>query len=244
MANPATVLFQLIWAMLLVLAKTFVTSKSRRAAISTSAIFLVVFFVVHGLGNLTALVSAETFNKYGHKLHTIGGAPIAGVRPIWVVEAYLAAGFLWHVSAGILLTYSDKKLQLSSKFSWQSARLILSGLIFLVFVTLHVLTFRFGPWYQTLIDGHEVRDLWRLQMEVFANPTVVVFYEVSILTIGAHLLWGWQKTVRKPVGLGGYLSKDAQPVAEMIGNVLTVGLTIAYGSLPIYTYLQTRKEMA
>ena len=76
MVNPVSALATLLWAMLQVVLKSFVTAKSKRAAISTSAVFLVVFFVIHGLGNLTALVSGDTLNRYGHHLHTFGGGKV------------------------------------------------------------------------------------------------------------------------------------------------------------------------
>lgn len=229
--NVLVVLAQLLWSMLQVVGKSFVMSKSRRQAISSSATFLVVFFVIHGLGNLTAFISGDAFNRYGHKLHTFGGGYV-----IYAIEAYLAAAFVWHLASGMLLTYGDKKLQLGSKFSWQKARLALSGVLFSVFVVVHVMTFRFGKWYTTTLDGAQVRDLWKLQKEVFASKSVVAFYVCSVLVIASHLFWGWQKTVRKPQGLGALLPKESQPLAEAIGNALTIVLTIVYLSLPLYTH--------
>lgn len=229
--NLVAVLGNLLWAMLQVVLKSFVTSTSRRMAISTSAVFLIVFFVIHCVGNLTVLYSGDAFNRYGHKLHTLGGGKV-----IYAVEAYLLAAFVWHVSSGLLLTVSDKKVQLNSKFNWTAARLALSGTIISVFVVTHVITFRFGKWYTTTLDGVEVRDLWRLQLEVFSKPSTVVFYVASVLVLGAHLLWGWPKTVRKPQGLAPYLPKVALPMAEAIGKLLTISLILAYVTLPIYTY--------
>jgi succinate dehydrogenase / fumarate reductase cytochrome b subunit len=225
------VLGELLWAILQVVVRSFVTSKSRREAVSTSAVFLVVFFVVHGLGNTTALISGTAFNKYGQKLHSLG--PL-----LYAVEAYLALAFLWHAVTGILLTRSDKKLRLStSEFSWTQARLCLSGGLFAVFLVVHVAQFRFGAWYETMIDGVAVRDLWRLQQELFASRSLVAFYCASVAVIGAHLAWGWRKTVRKPNGLGGYLRKESVATAEAIGNALTFFLVAAYVSVPIYTYV-------
>ena len=39
---------------------------------STTAVFLIAFTVVHVAGNLAALVSPEVFNAYAHKLHSLG----------------------------------------------------------------------------------------------------------------------------------------------------------------------------
>ena len=224
--NVLVVLAQLLWSMLQVV-EVLCDVEVRRQAISSSATFLVVFFVT--LGNLTAFISGDAFNRYVHKLHTRW-------LVIYAIEAYLAAAFVWHLASGMLLTYGDKKLQLGSKFSWQKARLALSGVLFSVFVVVHVMTFRFGKWYTTTLDGAQVRDLWKLQKEVFASKSVVAFYVCSVLVIASHLFWGWQKTVRKPQGLGALLPKESQPLAEAIGNALTIVLTIVYLSLPLYTH--------
>ena len=185
--------------MLCVLARTLFGVRSRRAAISSSAIFLVVFIVMHAFGNLTFFFGKDAFNGYGAKLHALG--------PLFTaVEAYTFAGFALHVGTGVWLTLSDRKLKLDpAKFSWAQARLVLSGGGGLAFLVLHILTFRFGAWYETTLAGggaasSAVRDLHRLQREVFARGGVVAWYVGAALVLGAHLLWGWQKTVRKPQG--------------------------------------------
>ena len=104
--------------------------------------------------------------RYAHKLHSLDKLLIA-------IELYLFAGFAVHILVGLWLTYSDRKLKLPPRFSWAAARLAISGLLVLAFVVLHVQHFRFGPWYTTTVDGVQMRDLWRLQKEVFASPMQV-----------------------------------------------------------------------
>ena len=267
-------LFSLLWAMLNVLARTLFGVRSRRAAISGSAVFLVVFVVTHAFGNLTIFFGKDAFNGYGAKLHALG--------PLFTaIEVYTFAGFALHVCTGLWLTLSDGKLRLGARFSWAQARLVLSGAVVLAFLVLHILTFRFGPWYETTLagGGAAVRDLYRLQREVFARPGMVAWYVGAVLVLGAHLLpvglsqntvrrtiplgrlraypsqgtailgsfllsalqfrdrWGWQKTVRKPQGLGKYLGKAAQPAAAAIGNGMAVLVTAAFVACPLYTFM-------
>ena len=230
----ATAFPLLLLAILQAVGRTVFGVTNRRAAISSSAVFLITFIVVHVAGNLTAFASPDAFNAYAHKLHKLDKVLLA-------VELYLAAGFGVHIVSGLWLTYSDKKLQLSpSRFSWAQARLVLSGLVVLAFVVLHVQTFRFGPWYTTTVGGEEVRDLWRLQKEVFSDPRQVAWYVLAASVLGAHLLYGWQKTVRKPQGLGKYLPKDAQPAAEAIGNAMAYFVTLGFVACPLYTYYLVR----
>ena len=61
--------------------------------------------------------------------------------------------------------------------------MIVSGLWLLVFIVIHVKAFRYGIEYEWPAGG---RDLYRLEMENFANPLVVGFYVVSMLVVGSH----------------------------------------------------------
>ena len=79
-----------------------------------------------------------------------------------------------------------------------------------------------------------------LQKEVFADPKQVVWYVLATSVLGAHLLYGWQKTVRKPQGLGKYLPKDAQPAAEAIGNAMAYFVTLGFVACPLYTFYLVR----
>lgn len=223
-----TAFFYTLGAIIQVLARSIFMVGSSRAAVSSSAIFLIVFIVVHSFGNLTALVDGPTFNKYGHKLQSLGWL-------LTLLELYLFAGFCIHAVTSLWITYVDKKVQMK-RFSWTQARLALSGTIILIFVVVHVLQFRFGTWYKTTVEGVEMRDLWRLQKEVFGRPSVVLFYEVAVILLCSHLFWGWQKVLRKPQGLAKFMPKEAQLAAETIGNVMAVAVTACFLIVPLYTH--------
>lgn len=223
-------LIQLLLAIAQVLARTIFQVSSSRTALSYSSIFLITFIVVHALGNMTCLVSGDFFNQYGHHLHSLGWLLTA-------VEVYLFSGFTVHALTGIWITYKDKKVKLSG-FSWQTAKLALSGSVILTFVIVHVFQFRFGTWYKTTVHGVEMRDLWRLQKEVFAKPSNVLFYEVAVLTLCSHLFWGWKKVVNKPAGLGKFLPREAHKFSFLIGDVMNVLVTICFVTVPLYVHFR------
>jgi succinate dehydrogenase / fumarate reductase cytochrome b subunit len=62
-----------------------------------------------------------------------------------------------------------------------------SGLWLLVFIVIHVRTFRFGVHYEWPAGGN---DLYRVEMEAFTNPLTVAFYVLSMLVVGSHLWHG------------------------------------------------------
>ena len=51
--------------------------------------------------------------------------------------------------------------------------MIITGTITALFVVTHLATFKFGRYYEAP-DG--IRDLYRLQLEVFSSPIYVGFY--------------------------------------------------------------------
>src|SRR5207247_1839601 len=73
-----------------------------------------------------------------------------------------------------------------SRKTFASSTMIFSGLWLLLFVVIHVRTFKFGAEYERA----GVRDLYRLEMENFSNPLIVAFYILSMLVVGSHLWHG------------------------------------------------------
>eukprot|EP00656_Telonema_subtile_P049451 TRINITY_DN6151_c0_g1_i4.p1 TRINITY_DN6151_c0_g1~~TRINITY_DN6151_c0_g1_i4.p1 ORF type:complete len:720 (+),score=218.50 TRINITY_DN6151_c0_g1_i4:122-2281(+) len=140
---------QLLRVMAVSTAKT-VFSTSQAGSLHRSALFLLVFLVVHMAGNLTFLLGPEAFNGYGHK---ISSNPF-----IILIEAYLGIAFVAHVLIATLFTWRKKKIVARSPI--ESGKLALSGTVLLLFLVLHLKAFRFGE--ERLItteDGTQMRDL-------------------------------------------------------------------------------------
>src|SRR5947209_306920 len=72
-----------------------------------------------------------------------------------------------------------------------------TGLALLVYIVIHVRAFRYGTEYEWPAGG---RDLYRLEMENFANPLVVGFYVLSMVVVGSHLWHGISSSLQS-VGL-------------------------------------------
>ena len=66
--------------------------------------------------------------------------------------------------------YQKKWAGHTSRKSVASTTMIVTGTVTLVFVVLHLKTFKYGAHYQ--VTDTEMRDLYRLVMEVFSKPGV------------------------------------------------------------------------
>eukprot|EP00935_MAST-01C_sp_MAST-1C-sp1_P002599 g2599.t1 len=220
---------KLLWIVGLSVVQT-VFSTSYSGTLSRSAIFLIVFLVVHMLGNLTVFFGADAFNGYGHALHI---NPLLGF-----IEAYLALAFAFHIIVATVFTFNKRRM--IAKSPVQSGMLAATGTLLAVFLVLHLRAFRFADnlTYTTAssgpFKGQKVKDLYALQLELFKDPVQVGFYLLSIGAVGIHLLFGWRKSVVKMKA-----DRSLKPAFEAIGVAMIWPLCIGFAACPVWAwYLQ------
>lgn len=150
------------------------------------------FVLTHMLGNLLILVSANAYNAYGHAIVS---------NPLLIgAEGLLLLTLLVHIVSGVKLTIENKKAR-PQKYAmptngdkaarFQSKFMIFHGTLILVFIISHLITFKYGPHYSTIVNGVEMRDLHKLVIEVFQNPGAVAWYAVALVVLGFHLSHGF-----------------------------------------------------
>jgi succinate dehydrogenase / fumarate reductase cytochrome b subunit len=171
------------------------SSVGKKQLTALTGLGLAGFLVAHLAGNLQifkAFGGAEAFNLYSHKLIS---NPL-----IYVAEAGLVALFIAHIGLAVRLTRENNAARgpvpyamvrtrgKPSRRSFASQTMIYSGALVLVFVVLHVKTFKYGEFYEASYAGHEkIRDLYKLVLEKFHEPGYVAWYVVAMVVLGAHL---------------------------------------------------------
>merc|ERR1719440_961636 len=154
--NPGVVLFNVkayfhafwsLWlAILYEVCATIFTAKnikisSDRAGLTRSAILLVLFIVIHAVGNLHVFMGPDDFNGYGYfyvRLYWTGFG-----LPANIVEEYILLSVLLHVFVGLKRTW-DMKLALVKTQGFSVLNLAVSGVMLGTFMTIHLFQFRFG----------------------------------------------------------------------------------------------------
>jgi succinate dehydrogenase / fumarate reductase cytochrome b subunit len=107
--------------------------------------------------------------------------------------------------------------------------MILSGLVVLVFVPLHLWTFKFGPYYAAS-GATPVRDLHRLVVEVFQDPVHVIWYVLAMGVIGFHLWHGFGSGFES-------LGVAYRTPLRRFGQLLAIVLSGGFAAIPIILYL-------
>jgi hypothetical protein len=110
-----------------------------RVGLTRSAILLILFMVIHAVGNLHVFLGPDDFNGYGYfyvRLYWTGFG-----LPANIVEEYILLSALLHVFVALKRTW-DMKLKLGVMSG--QLNLAISGVILLSFMTIHLFQFRFG----------------------------------------------------------------------------------------------------
>jgi len=219
--------------------KAISSSIGSKFLIALTGFFLFLFLVAHLAGNLLFIAGPDAFNEYSHALIS---NPL-----ILVAEAGLVVIFLLHIFKTVTMfaanrgarpeRYAARKWARSkndrSRKSLSSTTMILTGTITLLFVVTHLATFKFGPYYETT-EG--IRDLYRLQLAVFSDPTYVLFYLVCMAVIGFHL-WHGISSAAQSFGLD---SPQWTPRIVWTGRLLTAVITAGFALLPVFTFVVGR----
>jgi succinate dehydrogenase / fumarate reductase cytochrome b subunit len=164
--------------------------------IGVTGLALFIYLIVHIIGNLMVFFGPEVFNRYAYTLEGNPLIPIIeiGLLLIFLVHVYKTVTMFLANQTARPVGYSKKKFAgRPSRKSLASATMIFSGLWLLIFIVIHVKAFRYGVEYEWPAGG---RDLYRLEMENFANPFVVGFYVLSMLVVGSHLWHGVSSSVQ------------------------------------------------
>lgn len=215
------------------------SSIGTKLLIAFSGLCLFVFLIAHLSGNLLFLLGPDPFNEYSH--HLVSN-PL-----IYVAELGLLAVFLLHVFKTVWMfignqiarptryakrTWAKRKSSRSRK-SVASSSMIVTGTITLLFIVTHLATFKFGTYYQTSAG---IRDLYRLQLEVFSHPGYVVFYLVCMTIIFLHL-WHGLSSAAQSFGID---HPTWTPRIVALGRMLAIVIAGGFFVLPIYTFLLAR----
>jgi len=201
--------------------KNFKISNDR-LGLTRSAILLILFIVIHAVGNLHVFKGPDDFNGYGYfyvRLYWTGFG-----LPANIVEEYILLSVLLHVFVGLKRTW-DMKLALAKSQGICVLNLAISGLMLLTFMTIHLFQFRFGdtdqfgPYFvrpppylinfwgipslnlfwtdDATVAPVGVRDIYALEFQIFKNPMWSGFYIFAVCVFMAHYCWGWQKAAAR-----------------------------------------------
>jgi succinate dehydrogenase / fumarate reductase cytochrome b subunit len=166
------------------------SSVGMKLLIGITGLALFAYLIIHIIGNLVVFLGPAAFNRYAFVLSSNPLIPLIeiGLLLIFLVHVYKTVRMFLANQTARPISYAKKRnAGPPSRKTLASTTMIVSGLWLLVFIVIHVRTFRFGAHYEWPAGGN---DLYRVEMETFTNPLTVAFYVLSMLIVGSHLWHG------------------------------------------------------
>ena len=224
--------------------KFLTSSIGRKLIMSLTGLFLIVFLLVHLIGNFQLLIpdGGEAFNVYAQFMTT---------NPVIKFTSYgLYTFILLHAVQGWLLWAKNKKARGGQGYAVQATRAIGTnagiakrmgaiGTIVFIFLMLHLYQFWFqmhwGGVEMATYDDVQVKDLYSLVKATYMNPIYVLFYVVSMFVVGAHLMHGFQSSFQT-LGLN---HQKYTPFIKLLGNAYSILIPLGFAIIPIYMYVRS-----
>lgn len=210
------------------------SSIGKKLMTGISGLVLVTFVIIHMVGNLVLLVSADGYNQYGYFLERLG-------LLLWLIELTLLGFVIFHGAIGIQIFLGRLKARPQDYAVYASAgepshqtlssrTMIVTGLILGSFLVWHLFTFKFGVRY--IVPGSDIRDLSRLVFERFHHPLYAFGYTGVMVMLASHLRHGIWSALQSL----GALNATVRPAVYAISAVLAIGIAIGFFVLPLGIY--------
>ncbi len=223
---------------------TYLTSSiGRKLTMSLTGLFLILFLIVHLLGNLQILRSdhGQAFNQYSYFMTH---------NPLIEIIAYgLYFFILLHAVQGLLLWASNRKAKGTTYavrhrdkgVTWAAQNMALLGSLIFVFLVIHMGDF----WYKVkftqdlkLIHAYkgyedsDVKDLYFSVFSAFQDPLYVALYVFSMVVLAFHLSHGFQSAfqtlgARHPKYLG---------LLQKAGLAYSILIPLGFAIIPLIIY--------
>jgi succinate dehydrogenase / fumarate reductase cytochrome b subunit len=211
----------------------FSSSVGTKILIGVTGLALFIYLIIHIAGNLLVFFGPAVFNRYAYVMEV--GNPLLpiielGLLLVFVMHVYKTVTMFLANQTARPVRYAQKKYAgAPSRKSLASSTMIVSGLWLLLFLVIHVKAFRFSPEYEWPAGG---RDLYRQEMETFANPLMVGFYVLSMVVVGSHLWHGISSSFQS---LGADNPKWT-PRVLVLGKVVAVALAGAFIVIALWAH--------
>lgn len=205
-----------------------------------TGIFLMLFLVIHLLGNLQLLKDdqGEAFNTYAFFMTH---------NPVIKIISYsLYAFILLHTVQGLRLWFYNRASRGENRYAVRNTRASESsarnmawfGIVIFIFLILHLWQFwlqmKLGALPPVEVDAYEhpIQNLYQPVADAFQNIFYVIFYVLSMIVVGFHLWHGFWSSFQTL----GLTHKKYTPIIKGIGYLYSVGIALGFAIIPIVSY--------
>jgi succinate dehydrogenase / fumarate reductase cytochrome b subunit len=213
------------------------SSIGRKLLMALTGLFLILFLVVHLIGNLQLIHNDEgrAFNIYAQFMTS---NPL--IKIVSWVNYFM---IIFHVIVAIWLSSGNRRARgpvgytVSNKTStWSSRNMGILGTLILIFLVIHLK----GFWYEMHwggistqnYDGVETKDLYKVVSFAYDQPAYVAVYLISMIVLAFHLYHGFGSAFQT-LGLNHVKYNG---VIRFVGVAFAIIVPALFALIPIVMY--------
>lgn len=206
-----------------------------------SGFFLLVFLLQHMSINMLSVIAPDMFNTVSHFM---------GTNPVvqFALQPVLAFGVVFHLAMGMVLEYQNRSARPvnyaysnpGANSSWMSRNMIITGIMVMLFMSLHFYDF----WFPELNVKYVMGDMsgllpdggfryWEELNHKFHDPIRVGIYCLSFIFLALHLMHGFQSAFQSV----GFNHKRYTPALKKLGNAYAIVVPGGFVLIAIYHFL-------
>jgi succinate dehydrogenase / fumarate reductase cytochrome b subunit len=196
------------------------SSILKKVVMAITGLCWFLYVIIHLAGNLFLYAGPEQYNTYAEFLLSIPLIIPAEIGLLVLLVLHLASA--WRVTrqnnAARPQAYVYKVASTGSS-TFASRTMWYGGVILLLFIIIHVWTFKFG-------SHAGEHGLWGLVVRSFKNPWISAGYIIAMLSLGLHLSHGFSSAFQTLGALPPRWRSGLQKTGLVLGWVLAVGFIL------------------
>ncbi|MEU2672713.1 succinate dehydrogenase [Streptomyces sp. NPDC007164] len=208
------------------------SSLGKKTVMAVSGLIMLLYLVVHMIGNLKIFFGSGEFNHYAHWLRTMGEPFLHYEWALWIVRVVLVAAVVLHAVSAYQLSRRDirarpaKYVHRKPRAGYATRTMRWGGIILALFVVWHILDLTTGTAHPGgFQSGHPYQNV----IDTFSTWYGNTVYIVAMLALGLHVQHGFWSAAQT-LGAGN-ATRDR--VLKTIANALAAVLTLGFISIPV-----------
>jgi succinate dehydrogenase / fumarate reductase cytochrome b subunit len=214
------------------------STVGRKIILAISGQMMVLFVVVHLLGNSTIFVPGG-INAYAGHLHDL--TPL-----VWTFRLLMLVMVITHIYFGILITLENRAskplpyaVNKRLKTTFAGENMIWTGMFLGLFIIGHLLHFTarmtpdISPRLSSLSRG-DVFDVYSMVVGSFQHGGIASIYLAAMVILFLHMFHGIQSFFQTL----GWNNDRTMPVIIRVGRMAAFIFLIGYASIPLFIFLR------
>lgn len=209
----------------------------RKYAMALSAMFLLIFLIMH--------LSVNLLSVFGNDGPFNGASEFMGYNPLiqYFMQPVLGFAVIFHFVMGFVLELKNRSARPvrygvnngAANSTWTSRNMIISGLVVLAFLGLHMYDFWWHEINFKYVEGNmpDSARFWPELHAKFADLWRVVIYVIAFVLLGLHLAHGFQSSFQSV----GARHPKYTPVIKAVGTWYSIIIPAGFIFIALYHFL-------